>query len=331
MAHAAAAGLVAGLLAYAAFGGADFGAGFWDLTAGGAEAGRQPRARIDASLGPVWEANHTWLIYCLVVMWTAFPAAFAAVMTTLYLPLGVAALGIVLRGSGFAFRKAVWRTSQARLSGIAFALSSVLTPLAFGTVAGAIASGRVPTRGYGPPFSSWLNPSSVMSGLLAVAVCAYLAAAFLTADAHAAHETELVDWFGRRARVAAVVTGALSIVGLVVARADAPLLFDHLVHRAWPLAFCSVAAGVAALLLLRRASPRLMRVVSWVAVTTLVLAWPVAQAPYLLGTHTTISSAAAPQTSLVPLAIIIVIAVAVITPSFALLYVLQQRSQLHEG
>src|SRR3954452_18363901 len=131
MAYVAAAALVIGLLAYAAFGGADFGAGFWDLTAGGAEGGRDKRARIDESLGPVWEANHTWLIYCLVVMWTAFPQAFAAVMTTLYLPLGIAALGIVLRGSGFAFRKAVWRTSQARLSGVAFAVSSVLTPFAF--------------------------------------------------------------------------------------------------------------------------------------------------------------------------------------------------------
>ncbi|GAA1148827.1 cytochrome d ubiquinol oxidase subunit II [Nocardioides aquiterrae] len=331
MASVVAAALVLGLLAYAAFGGADFGAGFWDLTAGGPETGAQARARIDASVGPVWEANHTWLIYCLVVMWTAFPEAFAAVMTTLYVPLGIAALGIVLRGSGFAFRKVLWRTPHARLAGLAFSASSVLTPFAFGTVAGAIASGRVPAGGYGPPFSSWLSPSALMSGLLAVAVCAYLAAVFLTADAHAAHEQDLEDWFGRRARAAAVVTGVVSLVGLVVARADAPLLFDNLLTRAWPLALCSVAAGTAALLLLRRASPRLIRAVSWVAVTALVLAWVAAQAPYLLGTHTTIGSAAAPRTSLDALAIVIVVAVAIITPSFALLYVLQQRSRLHGG
>jgi cytochrome bd ubiquinol oxidase subunit II len=164
-----------------------------------------------------------------------------------------------------------------------------------------------------------------------VAACAYLAAVFLTADAHAAGEPDLEDWFGHRARVAAVVTGALSIAGLAVARADAPRLFDNLLLRAWPLALCSVAAGVAALLLLRRASRRLLRLVSWVAVTALVLAWVVAQSPFLLGTHTTISSAAAPRTSLVPLAITIVIAVVVITPSFALLYVLQQRAQLRES
>src|SRR3978361_897860 len=103
MSNVIAIGLILGLLAYAVFGGADFGAGFWDLTAGGAERGRAPRALIDHPLGPVWEANHTWLIYCLVVFWTAFPPAFATVMRTLYIPLGLAALGLVLRGSGVAF------------------------------------------------------------------------------------------------------------------------------------------------------------------------------------------------------------------------------------
>jgi cytochrome d ubiquinol oxidase subunit II len=320
-----------GITAYAVLGSADFGAGFWDLTAGGAESGQDKRDRIDESLGPVWEANHTWLIYCLVVMWTAFPAAFAAVMTTLYLPLGIAALGIVLRGSGFAFRKVVWRTSEARLSGVAFAASSVLTPFALGTVAGGIASGRVPAGGYGDALTSWVNPSSIMSGLLAVAICAYLAAVFLSADAHAAEQSTVEEWFRRRAWVAALVTGGLSLVGLVVAHADAPRLFDELLGRAWPLASCSVVAGAAALLLLRRASPRLLRVVAWAAVMALMLAWVVAQAPYLLGTHTTVSSAAAPESSLVPLTIIIAIAVALIAPSFGLLYVLQQRSRLHEG
>jgi cytochrome d ubiquinol oxidase subunit II len=252
-------------------------------------------------------------------------------MTTLYLPLGIAALGIVLRGSGFAFRKVVRSTSQARLSGVAFAASSVLTPFALGTVAGSIASGRVPAGGYGPGLSSWLNPSSVMSGLLAVAICSYLAAVFLTADAHAAGQTQVEEWFRRRAWIAAVVTGGLSAAGLFVAHADSPRLFDDLVGRAWPLALCSVGAGVAALLLLRRSSPRLLRVVAWVAVMTLVLAWVVAQAPYLLGTHTSITAAAAPETSLVPLVIIIAIAVALIAPSFGLLYVLQQRSRLHES
>src|SRR5256885_17226266 len=136
--------LFTGVVAYAVFGGADFGAGFWDLTAGGAEGGRRPRHLVDESLAPVWEANHVWLIFVLVMLWTAFPPAFAAIMTTLYVPLGLAALGIVLRGAGFAFRKVSVRTSEQRVTGATFALSSVLTPFFFGAVAVGISSRRVP-------------------------------------------------------------------------------------------------------------------------------------------------------------------------------------------
>jgi cytochrome bd-type quinol oxidase subunit 2 len=136
-----------GITAYALFGGADFGAGFWDLIAGGAEKGDRPRAIVDHSIGPVWEANHVWLIFVLVVLWTSFPEAFGSIMLTLFVPLSLAALGIVLRGASFAFRKEVYRTSSRRNFGAAFASSSVLVPFFMGTVAGAIASGRVPAGG----------------------------------------------------------------------------------------------------------------------------------------------------------------------------------------
>src|SRR5215467_683377 len=89
-----------GVTVYAVFAGADFGAGFWDLVAGGAERGRRPRALVDHSIGPVWEANHVWLIFCLVMLWTGFPAAFASITLTMFIPLSIAALAIVLRGSG---------------------------------------------------------------------------------------------------------------------------------------------------------------------------------------------------------------------------------------
>src|SRR3954452_4267971 len=154
--------LFTGVLAYAVFGGADFGAGFWDLTAGGAEAGRRPRHLVDEALAPVWEANHVWLIFCLVMLWTAFPRAFAAIMTTLYIPFGLAALGIVARGSGFAFRKVLVRTEHQRLNGAAFAASSVVTPFFLGTAVGGIASGRVPTNGVGDPIGSWANPTGLL-------------------------------------------------------------------------------------------------------------------------------------------------------------------------
>src|SRR5215471_17467032 len=164
-----------GVTAYAVFAGADFGAGFWDLVAGDADRGARPRALIDHSIGPVWEANHVWLIFTLVVLWTAFSEAFASITLTLFVPLTLAALGIVLRGSSFAFRKAVFRTRDQRNFGAAFAVSSLLVPYFMGSVAGAIASERVPAGGEaGEPVTSWINPTSILGGVLAVAMCAFL-------------------------------------------------------------------------------------------------------------------------------------------------------------
>ena len=173
-----------GVSAYALFGGADFGAGFWDLVAGGAERGKRARRVVDHSIGPVWEANHVWLIFVLVVLWTCFSEAFGSIMLTLFVPLSLAALGIVLRGSSFAFRKEVYRTSSRRNFGAAFAISSVVVPFCMGAVAGAIASGRVPAGGVaGDTWDSWINPTSILGGVLAVCVCAYLAAVYMVWDA----------------------------------------------------------------------------------------------------------------------------------------------------
>src|SRR5690349_22835040 len=115
------------LAAYALFGGADFGGGIWDLLAGGARRGAAPRELIEESITPVWEANHVWLVFALVIFWTAFPRAFAAVMTTAALPLWLALAGIVLRGAGFGYRKEVSGPGAQRVLGAAFAFSSLLT------------------------------------------------------------------------------------------------------------------------------------------------------------------------------------------------------------
>src|SRR6187402_2275791 len=172
------------VLAYAIFGGADFGAGFWDLVAGGTKRGERPREVIDHSIAPVWEANHVWLIFIFVLLWTCFPEAYASITLTLFVPLTLAALGIVLRGAGFAFRKAVFRTRDRRSFGAAFAVSSVLVPYCLGAVVGGIASGRVPAGGVaGDPWHSWINPSSILGGCLAVVVAAYLASVYLIWDA----------------------------------------------------------------------------------------------------------------------------------------------------
>src|SRR5690242_16350821 len=177
MSTAAAVVLFVGVTAYAVFGGADFGAGFWDLLAGGSERGERPREVIDRSIGPVWEANHVWLIFCFVVLWTCFPEAYASIWLTLFVPLTLAAFGIVLRGASFAFRKAVFRTRDRRNFGAAFAISSVIVPFCMGAVAGGIASGRIPPGGQaGDPVHSWINPTSLLGGVLAVCVVAYLSA-----------------------------------------------------------------------------------------------------------------------------------------------------------
>jgi cytochrome d ubiquinol oxidase subunit II len=322
--------LFAGVIAYAVLGGADYGAGFWDLTAGGAQRGSRPRHLIDQTLAPVWEANHVWLIFCLVMLWTAFPPVFAAIMTTLYIPLGLAALGIVVRGSGFAFRKVLVRTPQQRVAGAAFAASSIIAPFFLGTVVGGIASGRVPATGHGDSIHSWVNPTSVLGGVLAVLICAFLAAVFLVAEARRRNDEDLEGLFRRRAVLIAAATGVVVVTGIFVLRSDAPRLFSDLVGRALPLVALSGLCGLAALLLLPRARPRLLQLLAVVAVVAVVAGWGVAQYPDLLGTHSPISEAAAPVPTLWALTVVAAAAVLVVVPATALLFVLQQRGHLDE-
>src|SRR5580765_3383014 len=169
--------LLVGATMYAVFGGADFGARLWSLLAGWGGSGRRARALIDWAIGPVWEANHVWLIFTLVVLWTGFSTAFESIFSTLFIPLSLAALGIVLRGAGFAFQHTARRLRSRTWAEVIFGLASVLTPFFLGTVVGAIAGGRVPVgNATGDSVTSWLNPLSILIGALFVATGAYLAA-----------------------------------------------------------------------------------------------------------------------------------------------------------
>ncbi|MFC4032046.1 cytochrome d ubiquinol oxidase subunit II [Streptomyces polygonati] len=328
MSNAVAALMFVGVVAYALFAGADFGAGFWDLTAGGARRGRSVRHLIDVSVGPVWEANHTWLIYCLVMLWSGFPRAFAAITTTLYIPLGLAVLGIVLRGSGFAFRKAALRTAEQRLYGVAFAVSSVLTPYCFGSVAGAVASGRVPSGGHGDAVGSWINPTSALGGVLAVVVCAYLSAVFLTVDARHQGSGVLEAGFRARTLLAGAVTGVVCLAGVFVIHSDSPRLFHQLSHRGLGLVIVSALCGIAGLYLMAVRRPFAERSLAAVAVAAVVTGWGVAQYPFLLGTHLRISAAASPGPTLWVLIAVAGVAGLLIAPSLAALYILQNRGRL---
>ena len=268
----------------------------------------------------------------LVVAWTGFPSAFAAVFSTLYVPLSLAALGIVLRGSGFAFHHDAERASSRALAEAVFGLASLLTPFFLGTVVGAIAGGRVPVDGTtGNLVSSWLNPLSIVIGVLFVATGAYLSAVFLVDDARRAGTPDLERYFATRAVIASIVTGALATVGLVSLHHSAEYLFDGLTGNALPLVFLSLVCGAAVLGLLLRGTRRGARPLAVGAVAAVIWAWGVAQNPYLLPEKLTIAAAAAPSESLKVLLIVFGVAVVVVLPSLGLLFVLVNRSLVEEG
>ena len=343
-ADAAAGILWVGATFYALFGGADFGGGFWDLIAGDAEKGERPRALIQRSLTPVWEANHVWLIFILVVLWTAFGSAFSAIFSTLYVPIALAAVGIVLRGAGFAFRKSIEGLSGRRAAGATFALSSVLTPFFMGAAVGAIASGNVPAGGNGDAFSSWLEPLPLLTGAMFVATGAYLSAVFLIGDARRAGEEDLEHYFVRRALAAAAVAGVAAAVGLIELHAEARYIFDRLVDQGLPLVVLSALCGLGLLILLLKRGPMgrkrdhpprdrpvgavLMRPLAAGAVVAVIWGWGVAQFPYLLPTSLRIDQAAAPGPTMDSLFIVFAAAVVLVLPSLALLYTLSQRDLL---
>jgi len=323
--------LLLAVVAYAVFGGADFGAGFWDLTAGGPERGQRPRDLIEHSIGPVWEANHVWLIFIFVVLWTSFSEAYASITLTLFVPLTIAALGIVLRGASFAFRKSVVTLRNRRVFGAAFAASSVLVPYCMGAIAGGIASGRVPPGGQaGDPLHSWVNPTSVLGGLLAVAAVAYLAAVYLVWDARRTGDVLMAEYFRRRAVIAAAVVGIIGFIGIFVLRADATYLFRGFTSRALPLVILSALCGVGALVLLVRNAHRGARLLAVVAVASVIVGWGVAQWPYVLPASLTFSAAAAPTGTLAAVLVVVLLGAAIVGPGFILLFVLDQKGLLPE-
>jgi cytochrome d ubiquinol oxidase subunit II len=315
-----------GLTLYVLLAGADFGAGFWDLFAGGTGRGREQRELIEHSIGPVWEANHVWLIFVLVTLWSAFPPVFAAVMSTLYIPLTLVALGIIIRGAAFAFRKASDTLAQQRLFGTAFAVSSVLTPFFLGTVAGGIASGRVPVViAGGDLLTSWLNPTSLLGGVLAVGAAAYLAATYLCADARRGDRLRLAEAFRRRALVTGLALGVIAAAGIPVLATDAPRLFDGLTHRGLPVVILSAVSGAVSLVLLLRRRYVAVRITAALAVGTLLWGWAVGQYPYLLEPDVTIAEGAATPAVLSATLTVLGVGTLVLVPSLWWLFSLFQR------
>jgi cytochrome d ubiquinol oxidase subunit II len=310
--------LLAGLVLYTVLGGADFGAGFWELVSPNDEDVREHAVH---AMGPVWEANHVWLIFVLVVLWTAYPVAFASIASTLVIPLFVAAIGIILRGTAYALRAGAYSARELSTIDTVFAVSSILTPFALGAAVGAVASRRVPVgNAAGDLVSSWLNPTSIAIGALAVAAGAYLSAVFLAADAVRRGQPRLEAAFRRRALAAGVVAGGLALATLVVVRSDAKPLYHGLVHGRGVVALiASIVAGVTTVALVagRRYEPA--RVTAAAAVGAIIVGWALAQAPLLLP-GLTVYEAAAPRDTLIALIVAAVAGAVILLPSLWVLF-----------
>ncbi|GAA3240433.1 cytochrome d ubiquinol oxidase subunit II [Dactylosporangium siamense] len=322
--------ILAGLAAYTVLAGADFGAGLWMLlTRPGRADPAVTRDHARHAMGPVWEANHVWLIFVLTVCWTAYPVAFGSIASTLAAPLFIAAVGIILRGVSYALRGQVGGARGRHLVESLFAFSSILTPFALGAAVGGIASGRVPVgNAAGDLVTSWLNPTSVVIGALGVATGAHLAAVYLAADAHRLGERSLELDFRARALGSGVVVGALALAGLLVVRADAPALYDGLT-RGWGavMAGSSAAAGLVTLVLVQRRRFGPSRVTAALAVAAVLAGWAAAQRPSILP-GLTVEEAAAGRATLLAVVVAVVAGAVVLVPSLALLFHLYLRGRL---
>ena len=318
---------LASLIFYALLGGADFGGGVWDLFASGPRAERQRKVISDA-IAPIWEANHVWLILVIVLLFTAWPRAFGAMMTALHIPLTIMLVGIVLRGTAFVFRKYDSKrdTVQRRWSRI-FGISSAFTPLIQGMTLGALTTGAIRieknlvTTGF---FAGWLTSFSIGCGLFALGLFAFLAATYLTVDAGA--DTELQEDFRRRALFSGAALLPLAIAVFITSKRGAPEMYAGLTNWWAPLllTWTSVSA-LAAFITLWMRRYRLARFAAIVQVTSILIGWCVAQYPHVVYPDLTIINSAAPKVTLQLLVIALGVGAVVLLPSLYYLFYVFKR------
>jgi cytochrome d ubiquinol oxidase subunit II len=320
----AAGAALAGMMAYALLGGADFGGGIWDLFASGRRKAQQ-RLAIQHAMGPVWEANHVWLIFVLVVLFTCFPQGYAAIGIALFLPFHLALIGIMLRGAAFVFRSYQARQSEAvvetSLWGVVFGIASLITPFLLGAAFGVITEGGIRVSSAGDVSlthpSAWLSPYCLANGLLALCTCGYLAAVYLTNET----QDELRNDFRLRAIVSGTATAVMAGVVVVLARQEASWFFDRLLSaRSLPVVLCGLAFFAGSAWAVFRRRYLLSRVFAAGEITLLLLGWGLAQYPYLCYPDITFESAAAPVPTLRFLVMTLPVGALLILPSLWLLF-----------
>ena len=309
--------ILVGIVAYAILAGADFGAPIWAVTARGEESNRLSESG-HRSMAPVWEANHVWLIFVLVICWTAYPEVFGSIFSTLWIPLILACLGIIMRAVGYV----AGGVSMSRTFTILAAVASLLVPFALGTVIGAIVDGRVPPgNAQGDIITAWLAPVPIAIGLILVASSAYLAAVYLAADADRRGEDDLASAFRTRGLDAGVIAGLLAAIGLIVLEKNVSAeFFDGLTTGLGLVAV--IVSGIAGLLTLIMLWTRRFghaRFMAAAAVAAVVAGWGIAQQPEMLP-GLTIEQAAASDEVIIGLLVAVVIGLAILIPSLYLLY-----------
>ena len=310
------------LVLYALSGGADYGGGMWDLLAAGPRARRQ-REAIEHAIGPIWEANHVWLILVVVILFTAFPAAFAALMTALHVPLTLVLLGIVARGSAFVFRRYdVQADAVHRRWSLVFGVASFLTPFFLGLVLGALASGDIRVAGGRVAtgfLAGWTGPFAIGVGLFAQGLFAFLAATYLTVDTEG--EPDLQEDFRRRALLSGLSLAPAAALAFALSRRGAPEIFQMLTGLWGLLLFLGTSAcalGALAALWLRRY--RWARAAAVGQVTLILLGWGLGQYPYLIVPDVTFEGARAAGPTLRMLVWALAVGAVLLLPSFAYLF-----------
>lgn len=324
--------ILAATILYALLGGADYGGGMWDLLASGPRK-REQRDAIAHAIGPVWEANHVWLILVIVLMFTAFPASFAVIMTALHIPVTIILIGIVLRGTAFVFRKYdVQHDDIHERWSTVFGIASFLTPFFLGICAGAVSSGDirwedgVVTTGF---FAGWTSYFALSCGLLAQGLFAFLAAVYMTVETN--DSTDLQGDFQKRATISLALLVPAAILVLFTARADTPVFYERLIRWWIPyLAAPSFLAVVASYLSLRHKKFQLARILGATVVTLILLGWAIAQYPYIVIPDVAIFEVAAPDTTLKFTTWALVAGSALLFPSLAYLFVVFKREDAED-